>query len=722
PMATMNPTRPEPDSVEAQLGDANHQDLVGQNADAQDPDQPKADKPPRQASRSAPMKFMYASGDRPLDGYTIKRGVGRGGFGEVYFAESDAGKEVAMKLIRRNLDVELRGVRHCLNLKHPNLIALYDIRSDDSGDEWVIMEYVSGSGTHANSLEDALQRHPDGMPEEEVLRWMHGIAAGVSHLHDNGIVHRDLKPGNIFVDGTMVKIGDYGLSKFISCSRRSGQTESVGTVHYMAPEIANGRYGREIDTYALGIILYEMLTGHVPFEGESVGEVLMKHLTAEPDLEKISQPYKEIVRRALTKDPESRIRSVAELEAMLPGAGPPNQGSGVGGQASVGTYRPVAAGLGDGEVSLDTNAPISADARRAKVPPATDDEPIFRSMADGWAHFWERWHASDLHPVAKAFIILGTFTAAVFLSGVWLPALMAMTVFYLIYYVIWVAFIRPSIRTHSVNYEPQHLSDSQRATQALPIRKHRHMNAAERRRRRLNWREQARKQLAEKPLRTKLTELLGSMLVAAALCAGGSVMATLVIGGVSNGADSSLTFLWFAIVSTLGTWAVLATNKFTEGVVEDQVPMRGLLLALGAVVGIAAGLLSAELGVGLPRNSDLGPPPNDTVMHEMLRFPGGMQHNSQGLPLVGVAPSVAYFAALFVLLRWWRQSEFMRERRFGFWRIIGCVFAAWLLHLVTWYPQPTGMAVAAIVASATQLASPWLPPSKREALARQEVA
>ncbi|MEM8865164.1 MAG: hypothetical protein AAGF31_06405, partial [Planctomycetota bacterium] len=110
-MATMNPTRPEPDSVEAQLGDANHQDLVGQNADAQDPDQPKTDKSPRQASRSAPMKFMYASGDRPLDGYTIKRGVGRGGFGEVYFAESDAGKEVAMKLIRRNLDVELRGVR-----------------------------------------------------------------------------------------------------------------------------------------------------------------------------------------------------------------------------------------------------------------------------------------------------------------------------------------------------------------------------------------------------------------------------------------------------------------------------------------------------------------------------------------------------------------------------------------------------------------------------------
>src|SRR5262249_54491464 len=98
------------------------------------------------------------------------------------------------------------------------------------------------------------------------------------------------------------------------------QTERVGPVQYMAPEIANGRYGREIDTYALGIILFEMLTGHVPFEGESVGEVLMKHLTAEPDLQNLQEPYRDIVRRALAKDPNARIKSVGELLAMLPPA------------------------------------------------------------------------------------------------------------------------------------------------------------------------------------------------------------------------------------------------------------------------------------------------------------------------------------------------------------------------------------------------------------------
>src|SRR3954470_6926616 len=79
---------------------------------------------------NAGIRFQYASGARPLDGFVIKRGIGRGGFGEVYFATSDAGKEVALKRIERNLDVELRGVSQCLNLKHPNLVELYDIRYD----------------------------------------------------------------------------------------------------------------------------------------------------------------------------------------------------------------------------------------------------------------------------------------------------------------------------------------------------------------------------------------------------------------------------------------------------------------------------------------------------------------------------------------------------------------------------------------------------------------
>ena len=254
------------------------------------------------------MEFSHSSGDRPIDGYTIKRGIGTGGFGEVYFAVSDAGKEVALKRVQRHLDVEMRGVRQCLNLRHPHLLAIYDIRPDNTGHTWVIMEYMGDS-----NLQSVLELNPHGLPESEVKRWLAGIAQGLDALHDNGIVHRDLKPANIFMDSGFVKIGDYGLSKFISCSRRSGHTESVGTFHYMAPEIGLGNYGKEIDIYALGILLYEMLTGHVPFDGESSQEIIMKHLTAQPNLDHLPPIYASAVERCLAKDPQHRPRSASEL-------------------------------------------------------------------------------------------------------------------------------------------------------------------------------------------------------------------------------------------------------------------------------------------------------------------------------------------------------------------------------------------------------------------------
>ncbi len=260
------------------------------------------------------MKFTYASGSRPLEGYTIKRGVGHGGFGEVYYAVSDGGKEVALKLVQHNLDVELRGVAQCMNLKHPNLVTLYDLRTNDAGENFVVMEFISGQ-----CLSDVLEASPQGLPLDHVAQWIRGLCGGIGYLHDKGIVHRDLKPGNVFIEDGVVKIGDYGLSKFITASRRSGQTESVGTVHYMAPEISRGKYDREIDIYAAGIILYEMITGDVPFDGETVGEILMKHLTAQPDVSRLPDPYRQVVLRALAKDPADRFASMEQLTAGLNG-------------------------------------------------------------------------------------------------------------------------------------------------------------------------------------------------------------------------------------------------------------------------------------------------------------------------------------------------------------------------------------------------------------------
>ncbi|MEN1680214.1 MAG: serine/threonine-protein kinase [Planctomycetota bacterium] len=669
------------------------QDEPGQAAAAAGGSQDRGD-----GDRRGAMKFVYSTGDRPLEGYTIRRGIGRGGFGEVYFAESDAGKEVAMKLIRRNLEVELRGVRHCLNLKHPNLVALYDIRTDDAGDDWVIMEYVTSPGAGAGSLEDVLAQKPEGLPEAEVQRWVRGIAAGVGHLHANGIVHRDLKPGNIFLDGDTVKVGDYGLSKFISCSRRSGQTESVGTVHYMAPEIANGRYGREIDTYALGVMLYEMLTGAVPFEGESVGEVLMKHLTAEPDLSRVSEPYREIVRRALAKDPESRLRNVGELLALLPG-----------GEAE-------AVLLPDDEPPVATLASAAAPSPDYRPPISTkskpEEEPIYRSLVDGWSHFWDSWRESSLNPVAKGVLLVIGGIAALITSELWIPASIAMAVLYAVYYVIWSTFIRPGIKSKQRRQD-------QMTTAAAPRRGNRHAVAAEKRRRRLTWRQKAREELLAKSWRVRTTELIGSMLTAAALSLVASLFAAALAWNTTS--DPEAFAVWLAITSTLGSWGVLVTNKLTEGRVEDQTPMRGMLLLAGALVGLVSGGLSAGLGVGLPWNRDIGPRANESMASEVLGLNLDVTTSAGNGVIVGATVAAAYFALLFLLIRWWKQSEYTRNKRLSVLSVVGCVFGAWLLHLFWWFPQPAGMIVAAVVSLTTQLSSPWLPPSRREELARGSV-
>jgi hypothetical protein len=254
------------------------------------------------------MAYTFKHGDRPLDDYTIQRAVGRGGFGEVYYAVSDGGREVALKYLKENPHVELRGVGHCINLKSPHLVSIFDVKKTPDGEYCIIMEYCSGP-----SLRDLLIAEPHGFSHEKAAFFAREIAKGLAYLHERGIVHRDLKPGNIFYDDGYVKIGDYGLSKFISVSRHSAQTASVGTVHYMAPEIGSGNYSRGVDIYALGVILYEMLCGKVPFEGSTMAEVLMKHLTSQPEIDNLPQPFGRVIRKALEKDPKDRYQTVEEM-------------------------------------------------------------------------------------------------------------------------------------------------------------------------------------------------------------------------------------------------------------------------------------------------------------------------------------------------------------------------------------------------------------------------
>ncbi len=252
--------------------------------------------------------YQYQYGDRPLDGYTIQRAAGCGGFGEVYYAISDSGRQVALKTVQNYEHIELRGIKQCMNLKSPHLVSIFDVKYNDQGRPFVVMEFVSGM-----SLRDVMDESPNGIGSQKAAFFLREIAKGLSHLHACGIVHRDLKPGNIFYENGYVKIGDYGLTKAISPNEHSAQTVTVGTVHYMAPEIGEGKYDLSIDIYALGILLYEMLTGQVPFFGASPGEVLMKHMSSEPDLTGIDETFIRVIRKALAKDPAERYQTVQEM-------------------------------------------------------------------------------------------------------------------------------------------------------------------------------------------------------------------------------------------------------------------------------------------------------------------------------------------------------------------------------------------------------------------------
>ena len=149
-------------------------------------------------------QFRYKYGDQPLEGYTIQRAVGYGGFGEVYYAISDGGRQVALKEIQNYEQIELRGISQCMNLKSPHLVTIFDIKYNKENRPFVIMEYISGL-----SLQDLLKESPNGLGTQKAAFFLREIAKGLSFLHECGIVNRDLKPGNIFYENGYAKIGDY---------------------------------------------------------------------------------------------------------------------------------------------------------------------------------------------------------------------------------------------------------------------------------------------------------------------------------------------------------------------------------------------------------------------------------------------------------------------------------------------------------------------------------
>jgi hypothetical protein len=680
-------------------------------------------------SGAAAMKFAYASGSTPLPGYSIKRGVGIGGFGEVYYALSEAGKEVALKRIQRNLDVELRGVSQCLNLKHPNLVSLYDIRYDDAGQAWVIMEFV-----HGPTLREVLDRHPNGLNRDEVDNTFGQLAAGVAHLHDNGLVHRDLKPGNVFDDSGMIKIGDYGLSKFISASRRGGQTESVGTFHYMAPEVGRGEYGKEIDIYALGIMLYELLTGLVPFDGESSHEIVMKHLTADPDLRSIPDPYRQVIWQALQKNPASRQRDVRQMlkplglaidergllvrtahVAASPAAvshpqngpvftpAPPVEGveiryvAAAAPQADI-SFGPVREHRRHGTAARGP-APFMAAPVAGNPWPggsvAFEEEPIAATVRRSVGGLVQWWRSLDL-PAGARIVVLVIAALFVLINTSWLvPLLTALAILYVPYYIIRSIIYRPStapvqfVGGPLVGAYPAPMRPDRLPPRPKPLTFK-------------QWREAKRPQLAAKPIQVRGSEMVASWCKAALIVVAISGIATL-LGNDSREltAQGISPIVWSGVMAMAAALSVLGLGKLWETDEGDGFSRRMVLLGVGGAIGAMGYVLADYLMV--PRQITW------ENMHGMQHLPERLYVGQQAeLPAF-----MAHYALLLAGLRWWRPTDPLRRSRLG---LIGVAFAigyAALLNSFLPIPQPWGLLSAGTLAVALPMAATWVNPRER---------
>lgn len=255
------------------------------------------------------------------DRYEILELIGSGGMANVYKARCHRlNRLVAVKILKSDLadNADFRRrfrdeSRAVAQLSHANIVSVYDVST--SGDtEYIVMELIDGI-----TLKQYMERR-GRMDWRESLHFITQIMRGLSHAHSRGIIHRDIKPQNIMVlrDGS-VKVADFG----IACLANANQTltqEALGSVHYISPEQARGdRIDARSDIYSAGVVLYEMLTGRLPFEGDSAVSVAIQHLSSVPlaprDIDpSIPEPLELICMKAMSSDPDKRY---ASADAML---------------------------------------------------------------------------------------------------------------------------------------------------------------------------------------------------------------------------------------------------------------------------------------------------------------------------------------------------------------------------------------------------------------------
>ncbi|MEH6940501.1 Stk1 family PASTA domain-containing Ser/Thr kinase [Bacillus sp. JJ722] len=264
-------------------------------------------------------------GKRIYGRYKLVRMIGGGGMANVYLAQDMIlEREVAVKILRMdfNNDEEFikrfnREAQSATSLYHPNIVSIYDVGEEDDI-YFIVMEYVKGL-----TLKQYIQQHQH-IPVEKTLDIMQQITSAISHAHQHGIIHRDIKPQNILVDEEdHVKITDFGIATALSATSITQTNAVLGSVHYLSPEQARGGMAnKKSDIYSLGIVMFELLTGRLPFSGESAVSIALKHLQSSTPSPKrwnphIPQSVENVVLKAMAKDSFHRYENVEEMKADL---------------------------------------------------------------------------------------------------------------------------------------------------------------------------------------------------------------------------------------------------------------------------------------------------------------------------------------------------------------------------------------------------------------------
>ncbi|WP_251867032.1 Stk1 family PASTA domain-containing Ser/Thr kinase [Enterococcus malodoratus] len=257
--------------------------------------------------------------------YKVIASIGSGGMANVFLAHDlILDRDVAIKILRFDFQNDQTAIRRfqrealaATEMVHPNIVGVYDV-DEESGMQYLVMEYVKGM-----DLKRYIQtRSP--IPYGKIVDIMEQILSAVSLAHAHGIIHRDLKPQNILMDQAgVVKIADFGIAIALSETSLTQTNSMLGSVHYLSPEQARGSMAtKQSDIYALGIILYEMITGNVPFDGESAVTIALKHFQDEmPSVKgfdpEVPQALENIVMHATAKEPADRYKTAEEMAADL---------------------------------------------------------------------------------------------------------------------------------------------------------------------------------------------------------------------------------------------------------------------------------------------------------------------------------------------------------------------------------------------------------------------